>query len=105
MQVNPVSLGKMSSGNSTPVDVFWDRVARDFFQRLLPVEQEVVQAAVDRLMNHPHADEVAKIRLPFPFLYGTIGYRVGGFFITYGFDNAVTIRIYTVSRDTGQYWG
>ena len=56
-------------------------------------------------MDHPHTDGVAKIWLPFPFLYGTIGYRVSGFFITYGFENAATIRIYTVSRDTGQFWG
>ena len=72
---------------------------------LPPAEQAAVQAAVDHLMDHPLADEIAKIRLPFPFLYGTIGYHVGGFFITYGFENAATIRIYTVSRDTGRYWG
>jgi|GEM_PF-1505997 len=105
MQANLVSVGKMSNGNSTPVDVFWDQVARDFLRTLPPAERQVVQAAVDHLMDHPQADGVAKIWLPFPFLYGTIAYRVSGFFITYGFENAATIRIYTVSRDTGQYWG
>ena len=46
-----------------------------------------------------------KIRLPFPFLYGTIGYHCDGFFITYGFENAATLRIYTISWDTGYYFG
>ena len=95
----------MSNGDSPPADAFLDQRAREFFASLEVVDRLRVQDAIDQLMADPHPDGAVKIRLPFPFLYGTIGYRCDGFFITYGFENAATLRVYTISWDTGYYFG
>ena len=95
----------MSNGNSSPVDVFLEQRAREVFASLEVVDRLRVQDAIDQLMSDPYPDGTVKIRLPFPFLYGTIGYHCDGFFITYGFENAATLRIYTISWDIGYYFG
>ena len=95
----------MSNGDSPPVDVFLDQRAEDAFRSLEVLDRLRVQEAIDRLMSDPYPDGTTKIQLPFPFRYGTIGYRTDGFFITYGFENAATLRVYTISWDTGYYFG
>ena len=88
-----------------PVDVFLDARARSFLTALSAAEQARVQAVLDGLMADPYPDERNKVRLPFPFRYGTIACVSDGFFIVYEFENATTLRVSTISRYTGQYWG
>ncbi len=56
------------------------------------------------LMNDPYPDGRTKIALPFPFPYGSIGHRAGGFFITYEFENAATIRILAIGWANPDYY-
>lgn len=56
-------------------------------------------------MAEPYPDGRTKVRLPFPFRYGTIACISDGFFIVYEFENAATVRVSTISWYTGQYWG
>ncbi len=88
-----------------PADVFLEERARSFLATLSPAEQARVQAILNDLMADPYADENAKVRLPFPFRYGTIAYICDGFFVVYEFENAETMRVSTISRYNGQYWG
>ena len=88
-----------------PVDVFLDPDAREFVDGLAPVEQLQVRAAIDYLMVGPEPDGISKIRLPFPFRLGAIGYVSGGFFFTYEFENAITVRILSISRVSPDYYG
>jgi len=95
----------MTSDYPGPHDAVLEDRAREFVDSLTPRLYERAMAGVRDLMDDPHPDERVKIRLPFPFLHGTIGYHCDGFFITYGFENAATLRIYTISWDTGYYFG
>ncbi len=88
-----------------PADVFLEERARSFLTALSPAEQDRVQAILDDMMADPYADERAKVRLPFPFRYGTMAYIRDSFFVVYEFENATTLRVSTISRYTGQYWG
>ena len=82
-----------------PVDVFLDPYAREFVDGLTLTEQLQVRAATDHLMVSAEPDGISKIRLPFPFRFGTISYVSGGFFFTYEFENAITVRILSISRE------
>ena len=88
-----------------PVDVFLDPHAREFVDGLTPAEQLEVRAAIDYLMVGPEPDGISKIRLPLPFKFGAIGYVPGGFFFTYEFENAITVRILSISRVSPDYYG
>ena len=88
-----------------PVDVFLEARARSFLTALSVAEQARVRAVLDELMADPYPDERNKVRLPFPFRYGTIACASDGFFIVYEFENAATLKVSTISRHTGQYWG
>ena len=44
--------------------------------------------AIGLLLIDPYPGERAKVRLPFPFRYGTIAYIRDGFFVVYEFENA-----------------
>ena len=88
-----------------PVDVFLDPDAREFVDGLPLTEQLQVRAAIDHLMVGAEPDGISKIRLPFPFRLGAIGYVSGGFYFTYEFENAATVRILTISRNSSDYYG
>ena len=88
-----------------PVDIFLDARAESFVDALSTVEQTRVRAILNDLMADPHTDDRSKIRLPFRFRYGTIACVSDGFFVVYEFENAATVRVTTISRYTGQYWG
>ena len=64
-----------------------------------------MRAAIDYLMAGAEPDDNSKVRLPLPFRFGTIGYVSGGFFFTYEFENAITVRILSISRDSPDYYG
>ena len=70
----------MTSDYPGPHDAVLEDRAREFVDSLTPRLYERAMAGVRDLMNDPHPDERVKIRLPFPFLYGTIGYHCDGFF-------------------------
>ncbi|MDE2837718.1 MAG: hypothetical protein OXL97_09485 [Chloroflexota bacterium] len=43
--------------------------------------------------------------MPFPFPFGTLGYKANGFFITYRIENVRTIRVLNITWDNPDYWG
>ena len=88
-----------------PVDAYLSRDARAFLNALPLEEQRRVRDAIDYLMIDPEPDSSSKLRLPFPYRFGTISYTSGGFFFTYEFENALVVHVLTISRANPDYWG
>ena len=95
----------MANGESVPFDVFFEDRAQEFIDGLSASGYDRLMVAIGLLLIDPYPGERAKVRLPFPFRYGTIAYLRDGFFVVYEFENAATIRVSTISWHTGQYWG
>lgn len=95
----------MTNPGHGPFEVRFKKNAEDFLSGLTPRHYGQVMTAVRGLMDDPYPDEQAKIPLPFPFPYGSIGFRASGFFITYEFADATTIRVLNITRDNPDYWG
>ena len=95
----------MTNPGHAPFDVLFKETAQLFLSGLTPRYYGQAMAAVRGLMDDPYPDGRVRVSLPFPFSYGSIGCHVSGFFITYEFVDATTIRILTIGRDNSGYWG
>ena len=95
----------MTNPGHGPFEVRFKESAEDFLSGLTPRYYGRVMTAVRGLMDNPYPDEQAKIPLPFPFPYGSIGFRASGFFIAYELADATTIRILNIGWDNPDYWG
>ncbi len=95
----------MTNPGHGPFEVLFKESAEYFLSGLTPRYYGRAMTAVRGLMNNPYPDERAKMPLPFPFPYGSMGCRVSGFFITYEFVDAATIRVLNIVWDNPDYWG
>ena len=95
----------MANGESVLFDVFFDTRAQEFISGLSPSAYDRLMVGISLLLFDPHPDGRSKVRLPFPFRYGAMGYTAGSFFVVYEFENAATIRVSTISWTGTPYWG
>ena len=95
----------MTNPGHGPFDVLFKENAEYFLSGLTPRYYGRVMTVVRGLMDDPYPDGQTRVRLPFPFSYGSIGCRVSGFFITYEFADATTIRILNITWDNPDYRG
>lgn len=95
----------MANGESAPFDVFFEDRAQEFIDTLSASGYDRLMVGIGLLITDPYPDNRTKVRMPFPFRYGTIGYTAGNFFIVFEFENATTLRISTISWAGTPYWG
>ncbi len=95
----------MTNPGPGPFEVRFKESAEAFLSGLTPRYYGRAMTTVHHIMDNPYPDDQAKIRLPFPFSYGSMGLRANGFFITYEFVDERTIRVLTVGWDNPDYWG
>ena len=95
----------MTNPGHGPFEVRFKESAENFLAGLTPRHYGRVMTAVRSLMDDPCPDERTRIRLPLPFRYGSIGWRVSGFFITYEFVDETTLRVLSIGWVNPDYWG
>ncbi len=95
----------MTNPGHGPFDVLFKESAEDFLSGLTPRHYGRAMTVVRGLMDDPHSDGQTTIRLPFPFSYGSIGFRANGFFITYRIENVGTLRVLNIGWGNPDYWG
>ena len=88
-----------------PFDLFFKESAEHFLAGLTSRQLRQSYDRDSRLGGRPTPGPARQVSTPLPpFLYGSIGYTANGFFITYGIEDAATLRVYTIGWVGPDHW-
>ena len=95
----------MTQPGRVPYKVEFEQRAKDFLNVLTPRQYGLAMTTVHDLVDGPHPDGLARIRLPFPYRFGSIGYTANGIFVIYAIEEPSTIVVLSIRWAGPDYWG
>ena len=95
----------MTQPGRVPYRAEFEPRARGFLDGLTPRDYGRAMATVHDLVEDPYPDGRTRIRLPFPYRFGSIGYTANGFFIVYSIPDTVKMLVHYIGWVNPDYWG
>ena len=95
----------MTHPGRVPYRVEFAEPANAFLRRLTPRRYGQAMTVVHGILEEPRPDGRTRIRLPFPYRFGSIGCMAGGFFVVYVIEEPSTVVVLNVARAAPSFYG